>query len=94
MSKLSVQTHTGAQMCGLFVLSTALHDQSGQCDQTDDVRDHHELIEGVGQLPDKIVGEEGAEEDKEDRDDGVDEVCLFAEEVDDIDSAEEVPAWR
>ena len=75
-----------------FILFAALHDQSGQCDQTNDVRNDHELVKGVGQFPYEVVGEQRTEEDKEDRDDGVDEICLFAKDIHDVDPTEEVPA--
>ena len=60
--------------------------------ERDDVRQHHELVEHIRQLPDKIIGQAGAEEDEDEGDDGVREVRLLAEEIVDIDAAEEVPA--
>ena len=79
-----------------FVLVAALacghgHD-AGQRDECDHVRQHHELVEHIRQLPDQIIGQAGTEEDEDNSDDGVGKVCLLAEEIIDIDAAEEVPA--
>ena len=67
-------------------------DDAGQCQQRYDVRHDHELVEHIRQLPDEVVGEQRAEEDERDRDDGVDEIGLLAEEVAAVDAAEHVPA--
>lgn len=79
-----------------FVLVAALacghgHD-AGQRDECDHVRQHHELVEHIRQFPDQIIGQAGTEEDEDNSDDGVGKVCLLAEEIVDIDAAEEVPA--
>ena len=67
-------------------------DDAGQRQQRYDVRHDHELVEHIRQLPDEVVGKQRAEEDERDRDDGVDEIGLLAEEVAAVDAAEHVPA--
>ena len=67
-------------------------DVAREGEEGDDVGDDHELVEQVAQLPDKVVGHGGAEVDEDERKAGVDAAALFAEEVDHVDLAEEVPA--
>ena len=67
-------------------------DVAREGEESDNVGDDHELVEQVAQLPDKVVGHGGAEVDEDERKAGVDAAALFAEEVDHVDLAEEVPA--
>ena len=79
----------------LFVLVFELgsrNNDAGESQQRDDVGDHHDVVEHIRQLPYQIVGEERAEEDERDSDNGVDQRCLLAEEVLYVLLAEEVPA--
>lgn len=55
-----------------------------------DIRDDHELIEHIRKLPDEVIGQAGAEEDKHQREHRIDLDRLFAEEIFHIDLAEEV----
>ena len=76
----------------VIVLARGHGYDAGERNERDHVRQHHELVEHVRQLPDKIVGQAGAEEDEDDGDDGISKVRLLAEEIVNIDAAEEVPA--
>ena len=69
-----------------------LDNKAGESEQRNGVGDDHEVIEHVAQLPDEVVGHHRAEEDEHEREDGVDHGALLAEEVGDVDLAEEVPA--
>ena len=69
-----------------------LDNKAGESKQRNGVGDDHEVIEHVAQLPDEVVGHHRAEEDEHEREDGVDHGALLAEEVGDVDLAEEVPA--
>ena len=63
-----------------------------QGEEGDNDRDNHEVVEHIAQLPDEVVGHHRAEEDEDEREDGVDEAALLAEEVSNVDLTEEVPA--
>lgn len=63
-----------------------------QGEEGDDVGDDHEVVEHIAQLPDEVVGHHRAKEDEDEREDGVDDDALLAEEVGDVDLAEEIPA--
>ena len=69
-----------------------LDNKAGESEQRNGVGDDHEVVEHVAQLPDEVVGHHRAEEDEHEREDGVDHGALLAEEVGDVDLAEEVPA--
>lgn len=45
----------------LFAHFNLSNDQVAQRNQGQNVGDHYQLIEGIGQLPDQIVGEQTAE---------------------------------
>ena len=86
-------------MCGIALTFKILlfflcdhRNGSAEREQSERVRDHHKLIEGVGQLPDEIVGEQGTEKDKSQRDHGVGNNAFFAKQGDDVLFAEEIPA--
>ena len=66
--------------------------QSAEGEQCDDVRDDHELVEHVRQLPYEVIGKQRAEEDERDSDDRVRQNCLFAEQILNVYATEEVPA--
>ena len=66
--------------------------QPAQRDQRDHVRDHHDVVEHIRQLPYQIVGEQRSEEDKRDRDHGVDQVGFLAKKVIHVDASEQIPA--
>ena len=63
-----------------------------QGEEGDGVGDDHEVVEHIAQLPDEVVGHHRAKEDEDEREDGVDDDALLAEEVGDVDLAEEIPA--
>ena len=69
-----------------------LDNKAGESEQRNGVGDDHEVVEHVAQLPDEVVGHHRAEEDEHEREDGVDHGALLAEEVGNVDLAEEVPA--
>ena len=90
-------TPVKACLCGscciraLFFLY-ARDDHAGESEERDGVGNDHQLVEHVGELPDKVVGGERTEEDENQRDDFIDADSLLPEEVDDVDLAEHVPA--
>ena len=60
----------------LFALA---RDHLCQSEHGDGVGDDHKLVEGVGEFPYEVVGEEGAEEDENECDEGVDEVEIIVD---------------
>ena len=66
--------------------------KTAEREEGDNVGDDHEVIEEVGKSPDKGVLEDGACEDAQERNDGIDDGGFLAEEIGEVDSAEEVPA--
>ena len=75
---------------GVFLHSRDYHAGEGQ--QRDRVGDDHQLVEHIGQLPHEVVGGQGAQEDEYEGDELINADRLLAEEVDDVDLAEHVPA--
>ncbi len=76
----------------LFLLE--LHgcdDHAGEGQECDDIGNDHDIVEHIGQLPNQIIGEQGAEEDEHHCQHRVDHGCLFAEQVFHVLLAEEVP---
>ena len=69
-----------------------LDDVARQGEQRNGIGDDHELVEHVAQLPDKVIGHRGAEEDEDEREQRVNIGALLAEEVDHVDLAKQVPA--
>ena len=64
----------------------------GKTDDGDEVGDGHEAVEGVGQLPDEVGGEDAAAEDAAADDQAEGQDAVFAKEVAHVHLAEHVPA--
>ncbi len=89
-------------LCGLSLLvgGNALlgagYNDAAQCEESQCVGNDHQIVEGVGQLPNQIVGDHGAQEDEYQCDNGVyngaDLGILLAEEILNIDLTEKIPA--
>ena len=58
----------------------------------DNVGNDHEIVEHIGQLPNQIVGEAGAQEDKRDGNDGIDDHGFLSKEIGEVDLSEQIPA--
>ena len=65
---------------------------AGQRDERDGVRQHHELVEHIGKLPDQIVREQRSQEDEGERYDEERHDAFLAEQVFDVQAGEQVPA--
>ncbi len=70
------------------------NNHAAECKQRDHVWNDHELVEHVRKLPDEVIGQAGAEEDKHDCNSRINLAGsrLAAKQEVDIDAAEEVPA--
>ena len=66
--------------------------RSGQSQQGNNVGEDHQVVKQIGQLPDKVVGSDGAEKNKNKRQNRVNQIRFFPEQVVDIDSTEQIPA--
>ena len=69
-----------------------MQDHAGQGEEGDGVGKDHQLVEQIGELPDEVVGSQGAQEDEEQGDDLVDNHGSVSEQVDRVDAAEHIPA--
>lgn len=76
----------------LFVQMAAMHHRTAEGNQRENIRQHHEVVEEIRQLPDKVVGENGAEKNKYNAKHGIAQVRFFPEEIVYIDAPEEIPA--
>ena len=70
----------------------SFEDHAGQGEESDGVGDDHQLVEQIGELPDKIVGGQSSEENEDQGDDLVDDHGSVAKQVDRVDAAEHIPA--
>ena len=78
--------------CGIFLLlSGGLCHHAGQSQQGNEVGEHHQAVKEVGKVPNQLHLEEGAEDDKQHHNHGVDFGRLLAEQGFDVDFAKEVP---
>ena len=75
-----------------FVQMAAMHHCAAEGNQRKNVRQHHEVVEEIRQLPDKVVGENGAKKNKHNAKHGIAQVRFFSEEIMYIDAPEEIPA--
>ena len=57
------------------------HHYAGEGDHTDQVRDHHETVEGVRQIPGEVIAHDGAAEDQQHEENPVGDGALFTEEI-------------
>ena len=84
----------GDLLCDAFL--GALHHDAGQGKQGDGVGQNHQVVEEVGQLPNQVVADHGANQHEDQGDDGVNHGAylgvLLAEEIVGIDLTEQVPA--
>ena len=57
------------------------HHYAGKGDHADQVRDHHETVEGVRQIPGEVIAHDGAAEDQQHEENPVGDGALFTEEI-------------
>ena len=75
---------------GLFLFRDR-RNGSAEYEQGENVGDDHELVKGVGQLPNEVVGEQGTKKYEHQRNDGIGNNALLTEQGNDVLLAEEVP---
>ncbi len=83
-------------LVGCNALLGACNNDAAECEECESVGENHQVVECVGKLPYEVVGDQRAQEDEYKGDNGVDNGAVLgiflAEEVLNVDLAEEVPA--